>query len=134
MRIEVVALDDLRHGGRHVPVHVLPPFEPLAELARGDRGRLDLEAPDTVGPVERLSVTRICCGTPTWCGAPPRNELVGLAQVRAHAEPIECRAVVSDGRLEVELTAPLAGVAAGQTLVLYDDDRVVGSATIEAAR
>jgi tRNA-specific 2-thiouridylase len=41
---------------------------------------------------------------------------------------------VSDGRLEVELTAPLAGVAAGQTLVLYDDDRVVGSATIEAAR
>jgi tRNA-specific 2-thiouridylase len=88
----------------------------------------------TVGPVERLSVTRICCGTPTWCGAPPRSELVGLAQVRAHAEPIECRAVVSDGRLEVELTAPLAGVAAGQTLVLYDDDRVVGSATIEAAR
>jgi tRNA-specific 2-thiouridylase len=87
----------------------------------------------TVGPVERLSVTQICCGTPTWCGAPPGSELVGLAQVRAHAEPIECRAVVADGRLEVKLTAPLAGVAAGQTLVLYDGERVVGSATIEAA-
>jgi tRNA-specific 2-thiouridylase len=88
----------------------------------------------TVGPVERLAVTRIRCGTPTWCASPPSEAaLRALAQVRAHGEPVRCVAHVDSGRLVVDLDDGLAGVAAGQTLVLYDGDRVIGSATIDAA-
>jgi tRNA-specific 2-thiouridylase len=88
----------------------------------------------TVGPVESLAVTRIDCGEPTWCGAPPAvARVTALAQVRAHAEPVQCEAQVVAGRLSVDLTDALSGVAAGQTLVLYDEDRVIGSATIERA-
>ena len=35
--------------------------------------------------------------------------------------------------LLVKLSEPLRGVARGQAVVLYDGDRVVGSATIERA-
>jgi tRNA-specific 2-thiouridylase len=86
----------------------------------------------TVGPIERLAVTRIDCGPPVWCGSPPGEEPIrALAQVRAHAEPVRCVAHADSGRLVVDLDENLAGVAAGQTLVLYDGDRVIGSATID---
>jgi tRNA-specific 2-thiouridylase len=88
----------------------------------------------TVGPAERLSVTRIACGVPVWCGAAPGEASVSaLAQVRAHGDAVPCRAETVDGRLVVALDEGIQGVSAGQTLVLYDDDRVIGSATIDAA-
>ncbi len=40
-------------------------------------------------------------------------------------------AVYVDGRLVVDLQDAQRGIAPGQAVVLYDDDRVVGSATIE---
>jgi tRNA-specific 2-thiouridylase len=55
-------------------------------------------------------------------------------QVRAHGGVAEGVAEVRDGRLVVDLRAPLRGVAPGQTMVLYrrdpDGDEVVASATI----
>jgi tRNA-specific 2-thiouridylase len=38
------------------------------------------------------------------------------------------------GQLVVTLTNPLRGVAPGQTVVLYQGSRVLGQATIDAAR
>ncbi|MGN6474996.1 MAG: tRNA 2-thiouridine(34) synthase MnmA [Mycobacteriales bacterium] len=88
----------------------------------------------TVGPRERLDVTRIECGPATWCGvAPGADSIRSLVQVRAHADPVSCVAQVRDGRIVVELDSGISGVAPGQTLVLYDDDVVLGSATIERA-
>src|SRR5699024_9043385 len=37
----------------------------------------------------------------------------------------------ADGCLRVELSTPIRGVAPGQTLVLYDADRVLAAATLE---
>jgi tRNA-specific 2-thiouridylase len=87
----------------------------------------------TVGPIERLAVSRIECGAPIWGADAPAGQISASAQVRAHAEPVACTARVTDGRLIVDLEGDLAGVAAGQTLALYDEDRVLGSATIERA-
>ena len=39
-------------------------------------------------------------------------------------------ASVEDGRLVVDLDDPVRGVAPGQSVVLYEGTRVVGSATI----
>jgi tRNA-uridine 2-sulfurtransferase len=86
----------------------------------------------TVGPVERLAVDQLVCGVPTWCGAAPGLPLTGvLAQVRAHGEPVPADADVVDGGLVVNVGGRVSGVAPGQTAVLYDGDRVLGSATID---
>jgi tRNA-specific 2-thiouridylase len=88
----------------------------------------------TVGPAERLEVSRVTCGAPTWCGTPPALPLEsGLAQVRAHGDAVACRVWLDDGRLVADMGPGLRGVAPGQTFVVYDGDMVVGSATIDTA-
>jgi tRNA-specific 2-thiouridylase len=87
----------------------------------------------TVGPAERLTVSRIRCGPPTWCAGPPMLPLrTALAQVRAHGDAIDAQVSVEAGRLVASVGPGLQGVAAGQTLVVYDGDEVLGSATIDA--
>lgn len=86
-----------------------------------------------VGTQELLGVDLITGDNLRWCGAPPEGEVVLAAQVRAHGEEIPCRARQADGVLEVRLERRIRGVAPGQSVVLYDGTRVVGSATIAAA-
>ena len=66
-----------------------------------------------------------------------------MAQVRAHGDPVPAQAYLQllpeDGHglreeLVVTLREPLRGVAPGQTVVLYQGSRVLGQATIDAAR
>jgi tRNA-specific 2-thiouridylase len=97
-----------------------------------------------VGPRDALAVTLVEAGPAGWCGpAPVPGQRVGV-QVRAHGEEVPAvveavagRAVVGSavaGGVGVRLERPLSGVAAGQTLALYDGDRVLGAATITTAR
>lgn len=59
------------------------------------------------------------------------------AQIRAHGDALPgiVEQVPGDGEddevLQVRLSTPVRGVAPGQTLVLYDGDRVLASATLE---
>jgi tRNA-specific 2-thiouridylase len=53
------------------------------------------------------------------------------AQFRAHGAATPARAEVSDGLLKVRFSVPQEGVAPGQAIVLYDGERVIGSATID---
>jgi tRNA-specific 2-thiouridylase len=88
----------------------------------------------TVGAADRLRVRRVSCGRPTWCGAAPVLPATGLlAQVRAHGAPVRCAVSLVDGALRADLGEDLHGVAPGQTLAIYDGERVVGSATVEQA-
>jgi tRNA-specific 2-thiouridylase len=88
----------------------------------------------TVGPAERLAVSRIECGAPTWCGEPPALPMSSaLAQIRAHGEAVDARVEVVDGGLVAEVGEGLRGVSPGQTLVIYRGDEVLGSATIDRA-
>lgn len=86
----------------------------------------------TVGPETLLSISTLVGEQCVWlapdvdAAAPVRCE----AQVRAHGTPV-AGSVVRDGeRLTVELDEPMRGVAAGQSLVVYDGTRVLGQATI----
>ena len=85
----------------------------------------------TVGPHERLAVSRLSGIKPRWCGTVPRR-LEGTVQLRAHGG--EHRAVVATGddTVDIELLDPAYGIAPGQAAVIYDGSRVVGSATISA--
>ena len=88
----------------------------------------------TVGDVEELEVGELVASAPVWCGPPPSLPFTGLAQLRAHGEVHACVADVLDDQLMVTFTDSPRGVAPGQTVVLYDGDVVVGSATIRATQ
>lgn len=65
-----------------------------------------------------------------YLGGEP-DQLSGLAQVRAHGEPVPARwTPTAPGWARVEFENPQAAVAPGQSLVLYDGDRVTAGGEI----
>jgi len=86
-----------------------------------------------VGPPEMLDVQVIEASRATWTGAPlgPGPHDV-IAQMRAHGEPMTARASFDGSTVRVHLVTPIRGLAAGQQVVLYQGDRVLGSATVDA--
>jgi tRNA-specific 2-thiouridylase len=54
------------------------------------------------------------------------------AKIRYNSPPADATAeVLSDGRLRVVFDEPRHGIAAGQAVVLYDGERVLGGGWIE---
>jgi len=88
----------------------------------------------TVGPREALAVGRAEGVRPRWCATPPVGRVRCTAQVRAHGTPVPATALLEGDRLHVTFEIPIEGLAAGQAVVLYDGDRVVGSATVDRTR
>jgi tRNA-uridine 2-sulfurtransferase len=97
-----------------------------------------------VGPEALLAIDEIRGIKVSWAGLPIAEvgsgaEFDCYAQVRAHGDPVPATARMeaaadATGNLVVTLTEPLRGVAPGQTVVLYQGSRVLGQATIDAAR
>ena len=56
-------------------------------------------------------------------------------QVRHRAAPAAAEVVrLAGGEIELALDEPVAAITPGQSLVLYDGDRVLGGGIIESAR
>lgn len=88
-----------------------------------------------VGGAEDLDVWTLTGERPVFTsGVAPSGPIECQVQVRAHGGLGDGVAELRDGRIVVELRAPLRGVAPGQTMVLYRPDpagdEVLGSATI----
>ena len=85
----------------------------------------------TVGPAEGLDVTEITADRPVWTGGPPLAVPRDChVQLRAHGEVHACTARLHGDVLRIRLHHPARGVAKGQAAVLYENDTVLGSATI----
>jgi len=84
----------------------------------------------TVGPRDLLAVSSLTGIRPTWTEAPVEAAWRGLAQWRAHSEPMPATIVPTADGIRVDLDEPAHGIAPGQAVVCYDGERVVGSATI----
>lgn len=97
-----------------------------------------------VGPKEALAIKEIAGNQYTWAGVAPEHPELEFAchvQIRAHADPVPAVAqVVSttavtgvEGSVELRIIPeePLAGVAPGQTAVVYVGTRVLGQCTID---
>ena len=88
----------------------------------------------TIGTADLLGVTAIRGDHARWCGPAPDGVVALGAQVRAHGEEVPAQAWTNrDGQVEVRLSERLRGVAPGQSVVLYEGTRVVGSATIASS-
>ncbi|WP_270886633.1 tRNA 2-thiouridine(34) synthase MnmA [Pedococcus sp. 5OH_020] len=84
----------------------------------------------TIGTADLLGVNALRGDHARWCGPAPEGVVPVGAQVRAHGAEVPGLAWASGDEVEVRLETRLRGVAPGQSVVLYDGTRVVGSATI----
>ena len=102
-----------------------------------------------IGTADLLGVDALEGDHLRWCGPAPTGTVRVGAQVRAHGEEVPATAEVlpapgngadavapgastSSPTVRVRLDHRVRGVAPGQSVVLYDGTRVVGSATISA--
>lgn len=84
-----------------------------------------------VGSREELAISKIWGERAIWCGPDVTYEKKrGFVQIRAHGSALDCTYYFDGNNLIAELDEPLLGLATGQAMVIYDGDRVVGSATI----
>ncbi len=84
-----------------------------------------------VGTREELAITLMRGQRAVFCGPPVTSEhKKGFVQIRAHGQALTCTYYFENSLLIAELAEPLLGLATGQAMVIYDGDRVVGSATI----
>ena len=93
-----------------------------------------------IGTADLLGTDEIEADHVRWCGPAASGRHRLGAQIRAHGEEIAATAeVVTDAaaegglRLVVRLDEAVRGAAPGQSIVLYDGTRVVGSGTIARA-
>ncbi|MGN6634234.1 MAG: tRNA 2-thiouridine(34) synthase MnmA [Oryzihumus sp.] len=86
-----------------------------------------------VGTADLLGVDALVGDHARWCGPAPEGVVSVGAQVRAHGEEVPATAWADGDQVHVRLERRLRGVAPGQSVVLYDGTRVLGSATISAA-
>ena len=87
-----------------------------------------------VGTADLLGVDAITGDHARWCGPTPAGVVRVGAQVRAHGAEVPATAWADGDRVEVRLDERIRGVAPGQSVVLYEGTRVVGSATITSGR
>ena len=107
----------------------------LGQPAAGGEPRYVVEVRPSTNTVvvaagELLGVDTITGEHARWCGPAPDGVVSVGAQVRAHGEEIPATAWADGKTVEVRLERRIRGVAPGQSVVLYDGTRVVGSATI----
>ena len=84
-------------------------------------------APNTV-----LAPTTVSGIAPRWCGSAPDGSFQGTVQLRAHGAEHRATVRVDEAGVEIELHDAATGIAPGQSAVVYDGSRVVGSCTISA--
>ena len=93
--------------------------------------------PDTrrvvIGRYDELARQELTADRANWLVDPPSQPRRCLAKIRYNAPPVPALfRVLPDDRLHVEFDEPRHGVAPGQAVVVYDDDRVLGGGWIES--
>jgi tRNA-specific 2-thiouridylase len=87
-----------------------------------------------VGRGELLDVDEVRAARPVWTATAPEPPFGCEVQLRAHGMVSAATVTVAEDELVARLHTTQRGVAAGQALVMYRGDTVLGSATITAAR
>ena len=88
-----------------------------------------------IGPRAELLGRGVVARELNWLGESPDLGANVLVQIRHRATPAAAEVVrVAADEIELALDEPVSAITPGQSLVLYDDTRVLGGGIIEAAR
>ena len=95
--------------------------------------RIDAERRQVVlGRREELARDALTAADANWLTDPPATPFSCTAQIRYnHRGAAAVAEALPGGRFRVEFAEPVYGVAPGQAVVLYQDDRVLGGGWIE---
>jgi tRNA-specific 2-thiouridylase len=86
-----------------------------------------------IGPLSELGETELTASDTNWLVEPPSGVFRCLAQIRYNSSAWPAVAeVIGPGKLKVVFDEPQNGVAPGQAVVCYDDDRVLGGGWIDS--
>ncbi|MFP6751509.1 MAG: tRNA 2-thiouridine(34) synthase MnmA [Pirellulaceae bacterium] len=84
-----------------------------------------------IGPHEDLARRQLLADRLNWLVDPPDGRFECLVQIRYNSSPQAADVEQNpDGQLQVTFVEPCFGVAPGQAVVLYDQDRVLGGGWI----
>ena len=85
-----------------------------------------------IGRKEELFHKKLTADEPNFiAGSPPDKSLI-LAKIRYNAPKVPARLTVQKSMVEVEFAEPQRSITPGQAVVFYDQDTVLGGATIKA--
>ena len=108
-------------GGFRVPMYVV-------DIRADDRAVV-------IGPREELLGRGLIAREVNWLGEAPDVGAHVAVQVRHRASAAAAEIVrVTPNEVELALDEPVAAITPGQSVVVYDDTRVLGGGIIEAAR
>jgi tRNA-specific 2-thiouridylase len=95
--------------------------------------RIDADTHQVViGRHEELESRELTAADCNWLVDPPSGEFRCAAKIRYNSPPAAATAeLLSDRGLRVVFNQPRHGIAPGQAVVLYDNDRVIGGGWIE---
>lgn len=87
----------------------------------------------TLGPETAIFTSDLTAGDVHWiAGVAPANPIQVRAKIRYSAAAAPALVLpLADGRIEVRFKTPQRAVTPGQSVVLYDEDRVLGGGIIE---
>jgi len=80
----------------------------------------------------RLLARRLVTEAPHWLAEPPTGAFTCHAQVRYRQPPLPCRVEPAGHRLTITFDKPVRAATPGQSVVLYQGERCLGGAVIEA--
>jgi tRNA-specific 2-thiouridylase len=86
-----------------------------------------------VGLPTLLDVDEVHADRLRWCGPVPVSGSQATVQVRAHGETVPATIDIIQDQVVARLWQPIRAIAAGQALVMYDGNHVLGSGTITRA-
>ena len=86
-----------------------------------------------VGEQQHVYAAGLLAEDVSWVGAPESGEFATTCKIRYRHQPVGCRVLLlPENRCEVRFDQPQKAVTAGQALVFYRDDEVLGGGRIKA--
>lgn len=83
-----------------------------------------------LGTNEELMSSRLSAADFNWIYAKPEGKIKCKAKIRYNMQEVPCTAFCEGENVTVEFENPVRAITAGQAVVLYDGDYVIGGGTI----
>lgn len=87
-----------------------------------------------VGPAQKTFKKSLIAGNLSWIIPPLEKEFTAQAKIRSTQQPTNVIVKLTDNEMQVEFEEYQKSIAIGQSVVLYDNDKILGGGVIESSK